>query len=245
MQRSSGPRRTANLSESIVQQLNMYALTASAAGVGMLALAQPSEARIVYTPANVRVNGTLALDLNHDGVADYTINTRNFNVYYWELWAWPFQGGNQVRASNYAAALPLGVRLGAKGAWRTGTAEMLINWFFSSNSSKTSHLGPWFDVQRRYLGLKFLIDGHFHYGWARLNVKAGAHGIEAVLTGYAYETIPNKSIVTRPDEVGSVAQPNPASIAAPSSKPATLSLLAVGSPGLSIWRRKESVGATQ
>jgi hypothetical protein len=45
MTRSSRPRETAfNLSGSVHQQLSAYALAASAAGVGLLALAQPSEA---------------------------------------------------------------------------------------------------------------------------------------------------------------------------------------------------------
>jgi hypothetical protein len=57
MKHSSGPRKTANLSESVHQQLNMYGVAAGAAGVGMLALAQPSEAKIVYTPANVQFGG--------------------------------------------------------------------------------------------------------------------------------------------------------------------------------------------
>ena len=37
MRRSTGPRKTANLSESIQKRLNMYVLVAGAAGVGMLA----------------------------------------------------------------------------------------------------------------------------------------------------------------------------------------------------------------
>ena len=49
MERSSGPRMTAKLSESVHHQLNMYALAAGAAGVGVLALAQPVAAEIVYT----------------------------------------------------------------------------------------------------------------------------------------------------------------------------------------------------
>ena len=45
MTRSSRPRRAANLSDSVQHKLNMYALAASAAGVGALALAQPAEAQ--------------------------------------------------------------------------------------------------------------------------------------------------------------------------------------------------------
>ena len=74
MKRSSGPRKTANLSDSIQRHLNMYAVAASAAGVGMIALAQPAEAKIVYTPANVQIGSNtvrLNLDLNNDGITDF------------------------------------------------------------------------------------------------------------------------------------------------------------------------------
>ncbi len=54
MQRPTIPAR---LSASIHQQLNAYALAASAAGVGMLALVQPAEAKIVYTKAGRFVVG--------------------------------------------------------------------------------------------------------------------------------------------------------------------------------------------
>jgi hypothetical protein len=51
------------------------------------------------------------------------------------------------------------------------------------------------------LGLQFVITGKSHYGWARLNESCTVRaprgkGIKALLTGYAYETIPNKPIVT-------------------------------------------------
>src|SRR5579872_3742663 len=66
------------LSKSIGHQLNMYALTAGAAGVGTLAISPPAEARIVYTPAHVVIHrgypGTALLDLNHDGKADFQFN---------------------------------------------------------------------------------------------------------------------------------------------------------------------------
>jgi hypothetical protein len=71
MQPSSRPARTAAfLSDSINCRLNMYTLTATAAGVGMMALAQPVEAKIIYTPANVKVTQfpPVTIDLNHDGI---------------------------------------------------------------------------------------------------------------------------------------------------------------------------------
>jgi len=75
MQRPSRPRQTANLSDLLHQQLTSYALAAGAAGVSVLALTQPSEARIVYTPAEkvLAGSGSIALDLNQDGVKDFRL----------------------------------------------------------------------------------------------------------------------------------------------------------------------------
>ncbi|HXM21636.1 MAG TPA: PEP-CTERM sorting domain-containing protein [Terriglobales bacterium] len=52
-----------------------------------------------------------------------------------------------------------------------------------------------------------------------------------------------KPIMTRklkvPDEIVSIEQPKPAAFTAPTPEPATLGLLAIGSHGLSIWRREK------
>jgi hypothetical protein len=86
-----------------------------------------------------------------------------------------------------------------------------------------------------------------HYGWARLSASLeprrqipGA----CTLTGYAYETIPGKPIITgktkgKDDETDDrIGQANPAALGRPTPKPATLGALALGAPGLSIWRRE-------
>lgn len=78
MNRSSGPRKRADLCNSTQQYLNMYAIAASAAGVGMLALAQPGAAKIVNTPTHhiIDKNDIYHLDLNHDGIIDFSfVNT--------------------------------------------------------------------------------------------------------------------------------------------------------------------------
>jgi hypothetical protein len=103
--------------------------------------------------------------------------------------------------------------------------------------------GDWYWVSGpHYLGLKFYIHGKAHYGWARLTVN---YPQDAMLTGYAYETIPNKPIIAGktkgPDEIESSRNlPNPAAFTAPTPSSATLGLLATGAPALSVWRRKES-----
>ena len=112
-------------------------------------------------------------------------------------------------------------------------------------SNKTIVYGPWINVKDRYLGLKFQIKGSTHYGCARLNIKVSKTTITATLTGYAYETIPKKPIIAGetkgPDDV-SVEESNTA-LNVPTPEPTTLPVLALGSPGLSIWRREESAVA--
>jgi len=255
MKRSSGARKTANLSESVHHQLNMYALAASAVGVTLLALAQPVEAKIVYTPIHKQlpINKNWLLDLNHDGVVDFVFRdaygqtvfttvgslsvTPNFAN---NVWGTVCSGAVRV-----ASALPAGVRVGPKGKFSDGQRRMA--WYSSANGARNfaascGH-GPWAGAARRYLGLKFAIKGKTHFGWARFNVSVSGLKVIATVTGYAYETIPNKPIITgkikTQDEIGgSIEQPNTASLNAPTLQPAGLGLLAMGTPGLSIWRRK-------
>jgi hypothetical protein len=110
--------------------------------------------------------------------------------------------------------------------------------------SSTRTIGPWRNVTNRYLGLKFKINGKFHYGWARLSVKAfkGQFKIVATLTGFAYETIPGKAITAGATKGPDDTEPA-ASLNSRTPEPVTLGALARGTPALSIWRREESVAA--
>jgi hypothetical protein len=78
MKRAS--RQPYKLSESQHRQLDAYALAASAAGVSILALAQPCGAKIVYTSAHEKITN-FHLDLNHDGVTDFLLQaTSRFSM---------------------------------------------------------------------------------------------------------------------------------------------------------------------
>jgi len=112
-------------------------------------------------------------------------------------------------------------------------------------SDGANRAGRWANVSGRYLGLKFRIKDKIHYGWARFNVTVGNSRITATLTGYAYDTIPNKTIIagqTKGMDDNTIEEPS-ASMTVPRSQPATLGALAMGAPRLSIWRREESVSA--
>jgi len=168
--------------------------------VGILALAQPAEAKIVYTKTHLVIAGAelYNLDLNHDRITDFTVG--NFftttcpDSCFQLLYLKPAAGNSQVGSvksfAHFAAAMKKGSVVGPKAHFLSGSAVMLEA--FSTQPSA----GPWKNVRNRYLGFKFQIKGKIHYGWARLNVTGSGLGtIVATMTGYAYETIANKAIV--------------------------------------------------
>ncbi len=63
----------------------------------------------------------------------------------------------------------------------------------------------------------FEFKGQLHYGWARLNESCNQSGhvgtgAKTLLTGYAYETIPDKPIVTGQTEGSDAITVQPASL---------------------------------
>src|SRR5580698_4467969 len=69
--RHTKSRSTTTLHPTLDRHLAGYVAAATAAGVSMLA-ATPAAASVVYTPANIPIHSSYALDLNHDGVDDFT-----------------------------------------------------------------------------------------------------------------------------------------------------------------------------
>src|SRR5580704_4985968 len=59
-------------------------------------------------------------------------------------------------SNGFANALPGGTQLGAKRRWERADNAIMVGWGTNLHG-ETSHSGAWFDVQRRYLGLKFII----------------------------------------------------------------------------------------
>jgi hypothetical protein len=226
---SSAPqsRKTFKLSDSLSRQLTTYAQVASAAGVSVLALAGASQAKVVYTET-YQVTHTgfpLYIDLNHDGIKDFLLRTTFYagtaglevglnasgcrntkNVV----------AGRRFSRSGYflsaAYAFPAGARIGPKGNFSV-RFPLMAEELFNGVGSQYSDLGAWVGtgkgVTDRYLGLKFVVRGEVHYGWAKLSVTLGHHrqfdDVSGTLTGYAYETVPDKPIIagqiTGPDVI--------------------------------------------
>ena len=240
-------RLVIQLGARLEKSLSCYAGAAVAAGVSLLALSPSADAKIIYTQANtiIPVNGgPLPLDLNHDGVADFSFSNRFSNAgdgTSWSLKASTKVQGNKVwgrgsfSAHNggpfvFASALRARFEVGPNRLYFQNGNRALMVRSWGSNYG-TGAYGQWMYTQHRYLGLKFMVNGQTHYGWARVSVirPKNRKGIQATLTGYAYETIPNKPIIT-----GKTKGPDVITL-----EPPSLGHLAQGASGISAWREKK------
>ena len=171
------PRTPSSLSDGVHRQLNMYALAATAAGVGLLA--HPADAKVIYTPAHhyVLLHHPLGLDLNHDGVVDFWIRRDRFfdtaTAFATEVFAVGALQPNRVAGMagigsttsgrtfyvGTAYALRAGRQIGSK--LHFASREPITNLMGIRNGVGSRYYcsGPWNNLRHRYLGLKFEITG--------------------------------------------------------------------------------------
>jgi len=200
------------LSENMEKSLTAYCAAAAAAGVSLLALVPAAEAKIIYTPTHIKIpvnGGPVSIDLDNDGDKDFSfVNSQTFYAVSDPCWLQVngAQSKNLIwgRGSNtfhshpgvFASALRKGFTIGSNNTYFQGKqaimANMGVTW---PTFSAFVTFGQWLNAASRYLGLKFMISGQAHYGWARVAVTFSILQIQATITGYAYETIPNKPII--------------------------------------------------
>jgi hypothetical protein len=249
-------RRTARLAAGLDKGLLSYATAASAAGVGMLALAQPAEAKIVYTPTDIPITvngGAVPVDLNHDGVTDFSFynasgtcekrkhvrRKEGCSFAYMDLI--PAQAGNAVGSSQSfngaqcAAELRVGHVIGAGKKFKSNYLDL----FQAEAISYTGVVNcPWTGKGNTggFTALKFTIGGETHYGWAHVVLTSTG----PVLRGYAYETAVGQSIKAGATKDAEDADASQVPVL-PGPQPASLGMLALGAPGVAVWRRREEI----
>jgi hypothetical protein len=241
---STLPRFTSPVNSKLDKKIAAYVAAASAAGVSLLTLTSSAEAKVVYTPTNTNVQYGTTIDLNNDGTADFIFD--EFIMYHSQrLTIQPAVTGNAIRFRGTGAACGFfGVPVGPGEVFATNTSYFKNGVFVAGffQYSHTSFNGPFANAVNRYLGFKFLINGQVHFGWARLTIQNDVNN--AVMTGYAYETIPNKNIIEGHTSGAERAiNVTPSEILAPAAQPLTLGTLARGADGLSLWRREEELVA--
>lgn len=219
MKRSARPRKTpSRLSDSLRYQLSMYTLAATA-GATLLTESQPAQAKIIFKATHrTLTNGMLPI---------HVAGTNFFNLtdkFYIITGSWSSQFLNinatgsaaVVGANGSASALKAGKVIGPKDAFQA-TKGLMAGAFCETQISSSRVFAPFANTTRRYLGLKFKLQGKVHYGWARFSAVTahacnGGPAISATLTGYAYETIPGKPIIAGNTEEQDVITQHPASL---------------------------------
>jgi len=203
-------RIPSQLSESMHKRLSAYTLAASAAGVGVLALAQPAEATIVYKHANIIIGGNSYYLFNpaDQSAAPFifwdsfvyqtygVFGDRGFFRPYYASGAAVLLATNDLPAAVHAGSI---IGSGANfGSGRSGGMLFSYGPFFGGTFKH--HKGNFKFDKKEYLGFTFAVSGQPHFGWARLSVSIHPYFkknkyTKIHLTGYAYETIPNKPIL--------------------------------------------------
>ncbi len=202
------------------QHLNRFAIAAILAGGVLLAAAWPAEAQIVYTPTNITIGpgGTYNLDLNNDGVTDFTIAQKesgskcppstptgvpaveathpdagsrySLRIATIET---PASGNGAEGKGNRPARLQSGEQIGPSERFSQDPKGFMAYLVESCGGGRSSS-GNWFDGAG-YLGLSFQVDGQTYYGWAYLTVDENSPwNNTTTLTGYAYESTPGMPI---------------------------------------------------
>lgn len=235
------------------KQLSKYVL-AAAAGSAILATSPTADAEIVYTPANQSFgpNSVTKIDVNNDGVADFALKDiffqGSFESAWGRLYAGPIGKNNQVWGhtayrGGYVSALLPGAPIFPKGQFLVGGGLMAeVSHAAGVRPFNTyTCTAPWANVTHRYIGLKFVISGEVHFGWARVDVSCSynASTVRGTLTGYAYETEANK-LIRAGKERGSADEDDSSQLQeeTPPAVPASGSLgrLAQGAGGIAAWR---------
>ena len=220
----STTRQPSNLNDRLDKRLLAYMTVAGAAGVSVLAMTQPANAKVVYTPADKTVlfDG-MHLDLNNDGIPDFGFHSYGIgNVGSGVIFPIKFN-----KMMSHANPLAAGISVGPSAEFNGGRVGMVGA---CDCSGSVDYFGIWLGVQNGYMGLEFNIKGAAHFGWARFSATDTG---TVTLTGYAYETVSLKPIVTgdtgsNNDDEDAVDRQEPA---AASPQPSGLGTLALGAQG--------------
>jgi len=181
------------------QHFNRFAIAIILAGGVLLAVAWPVEAQIVYTPTNITLgcNSSYNLDVNNDGVTDFTITTEDAPAC---LLLLSGSVSETAAPGNGALIGPLseGDEIGPDQVFTGGTVDLESFTQHCNHHGKEYwcwyvYSGPWHVVRGKLLGMSFQLNGETYYGWAKLTLlKGGVEG--ATLSGYAYESTPGMPI---------------------------------------------------
>jgi hypothetical protein len=239
-------KEPSKLSDSVHHQLNMYALAASAAGVGLLALAYPAAAKIIPTcQTKGAQNGYIPNCTGHPGLCmqlgfvqgHFAFNIPSVNYAYSASLkivakkktrnavigtiSYPQGTSHRSHKKVVVSALAYGDLIGpsiGRFYQRAALAGYNDN---GGKSGSGSQWGKWWgsNYGKSFVGVKFYDNHRVHFGWVQ--ITSGGYGEQ--IGHCAFESIPDKAIRAGHQH-------------GPDVKPATLHRLAKGASAIKEWR---------
>ncbi|HYV92675.1 MAG TPA: MopE-related protein, partial [Chitinophagales bacterium] len=195
--------------KTLSEKLKSYSLLASAL-IGSEAVAN---AQVIYTDLDPDVTNygvsAYSLDLNNDGVVDFTLEGdahHDGGVECTTSSCWGFTNnsqsvkvspapGNSVAiASGYPAIA--GYLINSNLMWNDNSEQRLglfSSWWVSGGGSGGGTTGYWYCADKKFLPLRFIFNGEEHYGWVRLSVACEYQSF--TIHDYAYEQQPDTPII--------------------------------------------------
>lgn len=191
------------MNPTLKKRLQAYSLTAGSivAGLG-------SQAQILYTDVEPDTtidlfNALYELDLNNDNINDFELQaiSQAYSYYSYVSSAQAVNVtplmSNSVAGYSYGSypyALLTGDNIGPNLSFSSYSYNLLNGFFFYSGPYGSYYfpLGNWPTNQDRYLGLKLILNGNTHYGWARISVLGPS---SMILRDYAVELTPDAPIM--------------------------------------------------
>ncbi len=249
-------------SNNLNRQMAQYSIAAALAGVSVLALATPAVGEVVVTkktiPVPLTTDGTLEpikISMANNGIDNFqlTLSSTSLRVYRFLL-ADGVAPQDELRVGTgpafnvYLGALRRGEQIGPSNAssqFNNGLVEESLG----NGPSNRIFFGSWGgSPKNRYLGVRFPINGQTHYGWIRLTVTTNPDPhtpvMSATITGWAYETVPNKAIAAGTAAIAVSAAEKTSSLLHAASniqanKGPSLGMLAAGADALPAWHRQD------
>lgn len=254
--KNSGPSgMPAKLSRPLENRLTAYALGASAAGVAVLACSLPAEAAPVCKNLSVELSYTATFPLNPAGQSIAPLNiAQSYHTFSSHtntginrgFFARNLPGaGAVVSSKSLVADLASGASVGPGARFAKGASYGLIFTFTPSyGATSRHHRGNLQFGQTNYFGFKFLVAGNLHYGWVRLEssiVSGHTPSIRTKVMEYGYESTPDTTILAGSCSSASNRRvsANEARMMGETPQPFSLGVLALGAPGMTLWRTEE------
>jgi len=266
------PRKQSALSTALEGNLSAYALAAGAAGVALMAGAQPAEAKVVVTKTNITIpvnGGIVQLDINGDGQNDFGISAFAFPTQTCTLPAGSPRHGKHSPPLGcpFDDQLVITPAQAANEVWGAGKSFYQSRFCAAelARGSRIDRLRPFANGSVVINGVEGTSEGHIlcsslgstpprpFLGVKFLDKSGNLHygwirlahdGIRGTISGYAYETTPNVPIIAGESTPAEQAGLLAPTDLTPQAQPATLGHLALGAAGLAAWRREEDVLAT-